>query len=265
MDNISENREDSEPGSPLAGSPRSVTRILGLFEILSREPEGYSLAQLSSELGSPKSSLLMLLRPLVTEGYVLRAGSRYLLGPRIFNLAARVLEVRRFPRLLRPFLEELAERSQETVYVAVLDEHSKVLTFVDTLASPKLIRFVMPVGSVRPLYATAAGRLLLAYQSAEWREEYLQTVPREALTPHTRTDSDALRAELVAIREMGMSVSIDEAVEGGGAVAAPVMGPENRVEAALVIAAPTARLRKQLPVFQNLVRSIAARASGLVD
>ena len=45
------------------GGPRSLTRLLGLFGILSKTAEGKSLAELSATLGSPKSSLLNLLRP----------------------------------------------------------------------------------------------------------------------------------------------------------------------------------------------------------
>lgn len=256
--------EENGQASVPSGSSRSVSRILGLIEVLARDPDGYSLAQLSSELGSPKSSLLMLLRSLVADGYMLRSDSRYLLGPKMFSMAARVLEIRRLPQLLRPFLEELAERSQETVYLAVLDEQAKVLTFIDSVASTKLIRFVAPIGYDRPLYATAAGRLLLANQSAEWQEDYLRTVPRTALTSHTRTDAAELREELIAIRELGLSLSIDEAVDGGGAVAAPVTGQDGEIEAALVIAAPTPRLRRQLPVLQNMVRGVAVRASEAV-
>lgn len=244
-----------------AESPRSVKRILGLLELLARNPEGCSLAQLSVELESPKSSMLMLLRPFVTEGYLLRSESRYLLGPPMYRLAAQTLNTRRIPRQLRPFLIELAECTGETVYVAVLDERAKVATFVDTIASSKTIRFAMPIGYVRPLFATASGRLLLAYQDEAWREEYLAHVLIEALTPHTTTDIGMIRSELIAIREIGLAISIDEAIDGGGAIAAPIFGADGKVEAALTITAPTSRLRRQLSTFQQFIREIAHRAS----
>ncbi|MGE3759637.1 MAG: helix-turn-helix domain-containing protein, partial [Pseudobdellovibrionaceae bacterium] len=53
----------------VAGSPRSLARVLGLFDAIAHAGDGLTLARLSVELKSPKSSLLTLLRPLVAKGY----------------------------------------------------------------------------------------------------------------------------------------------------------------------------------------------------
>lgn len=266
MDKLSELKSPAASDPTLltggASVPRSVTRIMGLLEILARDPAGSTLVQLSQELKTPKSSLLMLLRPFVSEGYLIRVDGRYLLGPLMFQLTAQMLDQRRPQRLLRPFLEELAERSQESVYVVVLDDQAMVATYLDTIPSPKMIRFAVRVGFIRPLYATAAGRLLLAFQDAAWEDDYFKRITLEPLTPHTNLDVVAVRKELIAIRNSGLAVTVDESVEGGGAVAAAVRDPLGRVEAALTIAAPTSRLRENLPAFQEMILEIARRASG---
>ena len=87
---MASDRQEEEQRAP-AASPRSAIRIFRLLEALSRQGEGSSLAQLSSELASPKSSLLMLLRPIVAEGYLARTNGRYMLGPRMHKLAAEIL------------------------------------------------------------------------------------------------------------------------------------------------------------------------------
>ncbi|MFC7691916.1 helix-turn-helix domain-containing protein [Paeniroseomonas aquatica] len=46
-----------------AGPPRALGRTLGIFAAVAAAPEGLPLAELSAALGSPKSSLLALLRP----------------------------------------------------------------------------------------------------------------------------------------------------------------------------------------------------------
>lgn len=236
-----------------------------MLEILARNSDGRSLAELSGELGVPKSSLLGLIRPFVTAGYLMRVSGDYLLGPPMYRLAAQILSTRGLLRQLRPFLKELAERSQETVYLAVLDREAKVTTFIDTVASAKAVRFAMPIGFVRPLHATAAGRLLLAYQDSDWQESYFSEAQLTSITPRTTTDPAAIRTGLLAIRSIGVSISLDEAVEGGGAIAAPIFDPQGNVEAALLIAAPTERLKQNLPVFQHLVTEVARRASGYIS
>ncbi|MFL6679759.1 MAG: helix-turn-helix domain-containing protein, partial [Burkholderiaceae bacterium] len=63
--------EAAEPSADRdATGPRSLARLLGLFDVLSLMPNGMSLAELNVTLESPKSSLLNLLRPLVAEGYL---------------------------------------------------------------------------------------------------------------------------------------------------------------------------------------------------
>ncbi|MFX8323984.1 helix-turn-helix domain-containing protein, partial [Acinetobacter baumannii] len=59
-----------ETGGKDNSGPRSLMRILRLFETLGDATEGMSLADLSLTLQVPKSSLLTLLRPLVAEGYL---------------------------------------------------------------------------------------------------------------------------------------------------------------------------------------------------
>jgi len=56
--------ETAPPERDVSG-PRSLTRLLGLFGVLSQATNGMTLAELSVSLESPKSSLLNLLRPLV--------------------------------------------------------------------------------------------------------------------------------------------------------------------------------------------------------
>jgi len=57
-------------GARKVTGPRSLMRLLGLFDALAKSKEGLTLADLNTELSSPKSSLLNLLRPLVASGYL---------------------------------------------------------------------------------------------------------------------------------------------------------------------------------------------------
>lgn len=244
-----------------ATGPRSVLRILGLFEALSETPEGLSLADLSVALGAPKSSLLTLLRPLVGESYLSHIGGRYRLGARIFRLSANMLAVRRFRNLLEPYLDELAERSQETVYFAVLDKDSKVATCIEVVDSTQAIRYSVPVGMTLPLYVTAAGNALLAFQDKEWQEDYLKTAKLEKITKNTPTRS-ALRQQLTTIREEGVAVSIGRMTQESAAIAAPVFNADGGLAGVITLAGPADRLEARLEEFIPLVKSIASAASG---
>lgn len=244
-------------------SPRSPTRLLGVFDAIAKTSEGMTLTKLSAALDSPKSSLLMLLRPLVAKGYLTHAGGLYRLGPAIFRLAANILSTRNFPKLVRPFMEDLVVRSQESVFLAVIDRERQEVSYIEGIESPQAVRYMAPVGSARPLYCSAAGRLLLAYQNHEWRERYLHSVQLKPMTKRTVTSREALRKELDKIRKAGFATSVGEAVAGAAGIAAPIFSIDGTVAAALLIGAPVDRFERRYSVLRALVKETAAQASGL--
>ena len=245
-----------------ASGPRSLTRILGLFGALTQQPDGLSLADLNALLASPKSSLLNLLRPLVAEGYLLHDHGFYRLGPTAFRLAANIMSVWNFSRLMRPYLDELAARSKESVYIGVLDRDQQVITYVDAIDSGHSIRYAVTVGAHRPLYCTAAGRVLLAFADPDFQQNYCRSVKFERRTAHTLTDRKQLARELEQIRQTGVSTSLSEMFEGSAAIAAPIHGSGGDVIAALAIGAPSARFEAELPRLREVLLDVAARVSG---
>lgn len=242
--------------------PRSLTRLLGLFDVLARSKDGMTLAELNQALQSPKSSLLNLLRPLVVDGYLACDSGRYRLGPSIFRLAANIMSVWNFSSTMRPYLDELAQQSGESVYLGVLDTAGSVITYVDSIDSAKAVRFSVPVGAARPLFSTAAGRVLLAFGDQEWVEDYLRNVKITAFTPYTITSRRALRDELENIRRTRISVSMGETFPESGAIAAPIFGADGKLIAAIAIGAPVSRLEPRLAELRPIITDIAARASG---
>ncbi|RPI41534.1 MAG: IclR family transcriptional regulator [Betaproteobacteria bacterium] len=245
-----------------AGAPRSVMRLLRVFETIAAAREGNTLAQLSVRLAAPKSSLLMLLRPLVASGYLLHVDSRYRLGAAAYRLAADILSTRDLNQLMRPYMEDLVSRSRESVFLATLDRETRLVVYADRIDSPQAIRYSAPVGTMRPLYCSAAGLVLLAFQDDEWRERYLRTTQIKPLTPHTVIGKTAIRRNLERIRAEGLAVSIGEAVPGVGGVAAPIVNADGSVSAALLVAAPAERLQSELPGLRRLVKEVARRASS---
>ncbi len=260
MDAISLPKDDGA-GPDDVRSPRGMNRLLGLFNALALQPEGMTLARLSVALGSPKSSLLTLLRPLTAQGYLIHKDGRYALGPEIYWLASNIISSRKFSSLVRPIMEELMVSSGETVIVATLDRSLGMIIYQDVVESTQAIRYVVPAGEARVLYASAGGRLMLAYQDEAWREAYLANTTLKALTDATVTDAGMLREILADIRRSGISVSMGQAVVGASGFAAPVFDAQGTILAALIIGAPEMRGRLQKDKISKLIVEAAARVS----
>jgi DNA-binding IclR family transcriptional regulator len=155
------------------------------------------------------------------------------------------------------------ERSQESIYLAVMAEAAGCVTEGEGVESPQPVRYMAPLGAPRPLYCSAAGRLLLAYSEAEWREHYLKTVPLKPLTARTLTNRAELRKEIEKIRRTGLAISIGQAVPGAAGLAAPIFDAHGKVPAALLIGAPVDRFERALPALRKLMKEVATQASGI--
>ncbi len=243
--------------------PRSLTRLLGLFDVLSLTQHGMSLAELSVTLASPKSSLLNLLRPLVAEGYLIHSEGSYRIGPSIIRLSASVMSAWNFPKMIRPFMEELVERTGETVLLGVLNREAEAVAFVELVNSPHPVRLQVPVGTIRPLYASPTGWLLLAYADKIFRDQYMASVQFKLKMPAGIARASIAR-EMAKIRTEGVCSSIDTPIAGVGSVIAPVFDGNGECIASLSVAGPADRFRKDMDSLRATVKEVAARASGVV-
>jgi DNA-binding IclR family transcriptional regulator len=149
-------------------APQSVARLIHILEALCASAVPVGLAQLSRAIRAPKSSVAALMRGLTEAQIVVTTEAGYRLGPGAFGLGSALMEARRRLQssdLVRAGMRRLAERSGETVLLAVRDARSGMMTYVDTIESRNAVRFAVTVGDRRPLYCTAGGRALLAAES----------------------------------------------------------------------------------------------------
>jgi len=253
-------REDRAPGSP-----QSVTRVIRILEALCASPAPLSLAELSRTLDAPKSSLAALLRGLAEENFVVPTEGAWRLGPGAFGLGSALLEGRRrfqTTDLIRDGMRRLAERSGETVLFAVPDTDGETMTYVDTIESPKAVRFAVSIGDRRPLYATAGGRALLAAGSEEDLRAYLDRLKPEKLTEQTETAKRRLSEAVLAARASGVAQTVDQMAEGVTGTAAVIHDAAGKAIGALIVAAPSARLlQDRLPILAKLVGEEATAIS----
>lgn len=243
-------------------SPRSLMRVIGLFEAIAAAEDGLALAELSQLLDSPKSSLLTLLRPLVGSGHLSHAGARYRLGPVAFRMASNILAARRYPAEIREALEWLAEQSGETVFLTAIDREAGLVSYIEMIESPQAVRYVPAAGSTRPLYTAAAGRMLLAHQDPEWVEAYLRRTDLRKVTNRSIVSLPRLREIIARTRSEGVSVTDGETVSDAAGCAAPVFGEDGQVDMAILIGAPRERFAQNAARMIALVKEAGARASA---
>jgi len=234
--------QNAQPATP--DVVKSADRVLDLLELLGCATRPLGLAEVTHELGIPKSSALGLLRTLAARGYVARdEAERYLLahpfgleeGDWLGGLPRQVAA------LGRPVIETLVARTGETGNLGAMVTGFRVRPLIQ-VASPREIRYE-PRAVECPAYCTAMGRVLLAHLPPETVDLCL-ALPLRALTAATRTDPADIRAQIALARRQGYAEIDGEFADGGSGVAAPVFDRTGRAVATVNLASLTERWQR---------------------
>jgi len=213
-----------------------------------------TLTALSAKAKLPVSTVSRIANSLVVHGLLdLDAPTRcYVLGARLAFLGSRVSNQRRLAEAARPVLERLCAQSGEDSGLSVLRGTHALIA--DRAEGPHALKIIDVLGRPVPLYCGAFRKLLLAYQTPEWIDRYLDSTQLVRFTPRTPTSRHAIRRELRAIRERGCSVSFGEYLADAGGVAAPVFDPRDEIAGAVFVVGPRTRITEQtVPKLTRLV------------
>jgi IclR family acetate operon transcriptional repressor len=248
-------------GGPRAPRHRATDRVIDILELAAESRGGLALKDVSRGVGTPKSSLLPLLRTLTARGYLEQGhAGEYRLGPRAVELGARSRGQRDLAAAARPALEELMRYTGETVFLATLTADGTGIVYVDKVESEQIIRYSSGVGDRRPLHATASGKAILAFLPPARRAELLDSLELVRYTERTLATVPALRASLDEVRRAGVCVNIEEIVRGACGIAAPIFDHRDAVRAACAIGGPTDRVR---PRLRELAAAVKATAEAI--
>lgn len=227
-------------------------------------PDGATLSQLSEASATPKSSLLALLRALTQSGFLQLRGGRYVIGPESVKLASSIVSHRRFPDVAMPVVDALSDATGESALLAQLATDTPAAVYVYVAHSKNALRFMADVGSREQLYASSVGRVLLAFQSKEWREDYLRRTALEPITGKTVRTKGDLRRIVDAVRRDQVATSLEETIEGVAGIASPIFDKGGNVLAGLVIGAPVTRVQARIPLIERMVKDAAEEISRLM-
>lgn len=253
---------NEKPAEQRAKGPRAITRVFDLLKKLAGKQDGMSLAELSTVLAVPKSTLIDTLRGLCDLHYLSHRDGRYRLGPTAFHFASRIVANWSAPEMIRAQVRKLADETGESVGFAIADWEIGQAFYTEAVNSRQPVRYAMQAGLHAPLYVSAAGRVLLAYASHDRVDAYLARAHLKPLTDGTRTSTEAIRENLEAIRGQGYCASFGEMLSDTAAIAVPIRGAEGDNLGALMIAAPLDRMKLNFERLLELILQAGRQASA---
>ncbi len=208
----------------------SLYKAFAIIECLSKSDE-MSILKLSKELDLNKSTVYRFLSTLSSLGYVKQNPSNrnYSLTFKFFQLGRAKSSSQSLSSQVRPYMEKLREKTDESVNLAIMDG-SNVL-YIDQVESSNTIRANVEVGKTFPAYSVGVGKAIMAYLPEEEIIRLFGKVSFVHYTDKTVSSLGQLLKELENVRRCGYALDDEECMEGLACIATPVFSSDVPVAA----------------------------------
>lgn len=218
----------------------TLDNVVRILECFSPDCTEWSLADLTSHLDVPKSSLHRYLLAMEHHGILRRDQNRsWHLGFRLFLWGNMVSELSSLRHIAGPYLNHLVSITRESAFLTIYDQQEVVC--IDKVESTQAVRLTLSVGKRRMPHAGAASKIIMAYLPDEEIQSILHRQGLPKICKNTITDPQELQDELAQIRERGYAFSVEESDEGAWGLATPIFDGEGKTWAAISVAAPVSR------------------------
>lgn len=245
----------------------TVGKALDVLDMVASHGRPVRFTDLLADAGYPKATLYRLLQTLTNQGMLSydEASGTYALGVRLVRLAHAAWAQSSLAPIARPYLDELAAKTGETIHLAQMDL-GQVL-YVDKRNAAKPVEMFSSAGKVGPAYCTGVGKAMLAYLDEDALEAALSRQSFHRFTTHTLHTRDLLIDELQAIRLRGYGFDREEHEPGIICCAGPILSRAGRVMGAISVTSTTARttlaaLEDLAPQITNIAARIATEAES---
>ena len=238
---------------------------MSVLQMIGDSPREYGMSDLCKVAKLPRATVYRIVDALRAEGLVTEAqpGNKFVLGPRLINLASRSWAMFDLRTIAHPHIEKLRDETGETVHLAV--PSGMEMVYIDKLESPQAVRMTSRIGTRITLYSSSVGKAYLAALPTEERDDILGKLAFKRYTPHTITQRKALETELKATFKRGYSVDREETELEIRCIGAAIVNATGRPIGGISVSVPKYRFDKNIEArLPGIVRDCADRIGAQV-
>lgn len=230
----------------MAAPAPMVERAFQLLELLSQSEEGLTLSELARALHSSRGSTHGLLKVLESNGVVEQEEERrFVLGPRIYDLAQGYVQQAGLRHYALPAMRRLAKSSGETVCLGKVELNGvRIIESIVDEEHLSALHISIRRGTRVPLLAAAIAPFVLTSWPLARREEFLRVPELPHFTDRSITDPHQFVKRVEEAVQAGVGFDYGEYLEGVNAIASPIFGFGNTLVAMLWIVGFASRWNK---------------------
>lgn len=246
---------------------QAVERVTKVLRALCQSHQGLGVKEAGLKAGIPRSTVHRILNALAEEGLVRQdpESKRYYPGTAILELSIQMLNGIEVRTAALPYLRELRDKLQETLFLSVFDGDRCVC--VEKVDGALSLRYFVAVGRHMPTHASAASKAILAYEEESTRNRIIAACDFTRFTQYTLPDRESLLVDLETTRQRGYGLCLEEIEIGVNAVSVPVLGIAGEPIASISVVGPVARLSEEffataVPEMIEAANRISAAMGG---
>ena len=233
-----------------------------ILRLISKNEQGMKIPELSTSLGISKSTVHGITVSLEELGAIIRdpRTKRYTLGVTLFELGRAAYARIDVKDLARPFMQELMNKTQESVFLGVRNvDH---VTILDIVESTNEFKITSPIGMTMPLLAGAIGKVFLAYMAKDQAAEILRARKLHQYTQNSIIDPQVFADQLQSAKVNGYAIDDEEYIPGVRAVAAPIKTNGQLLAAIWVVGFKPSMGDEKM---QNVIKETKSAAEGISE
>lgn len=247
-------RSDSTSNASPPAAVKSAHRVLELLEYFADVRGGATVKEISQSLGYPQSSTSVLMRFLKDSGYFDHDARTGLYAPNIrLSLVTGWIGEQSFSEggLLR-LMHAVHEACGHTVMIG--KQHGVHVRYLHVLQATRPERFTAKIGSLRPLFRSASGRMLLSTKTERELGLLLRRANALETDPALRIEEAQARDEWRKARTLGHALSLGTSVPGAAALAILLPVPRDHEPLALSVGGPMGEIQRDLDRLVRLLK-----------
>lgn len=243
---------------------KSLYKALKLLDLFDRDHPERGVIEFARLSGMLKSSVYNIISTFAMCGYVEKNPDtgKYRLGLKVLELSNVLQNNTEYSKVLKPFMDKIAEECRETVYFAIPSGLEAI--YIDA-SHPKGMTFTRSVVGIKvKMYCTSVGKAMLAFLGdAAFQEVVAAGIT--PFTPYTLTTPGELADDLELTRRRGYAIDNMENEYGIRCIGVPVRNARNEIVGAISISGPSLRMMdEQVAAFSSQLIQAANEAQPLI-
>ncbi|MFC1593318.1 IclR family transcriptional regulator [Candidatus Neomarinimicrobiota bacterium] len=239
----------------------NLVRALDVFELLSENPQGLTISEISNQLSIPRNSIFRITTTLFNNGYIDRNDElrKYTLSFKMLTVGMKALTDPALIEVALPVMHNLQKKYKETVPIGIIKDDKGVI--LEEVTGTHAFRFVLEPGKSFNLHTSAPSKAIIAYLPKHDQDILINNIKFKRFTDRTIIKKQDFLCTLQEVKKQGYAIDHAEEIEGMHCLGAPIFNRKGLPIAAVWITGPSIRIKQS--DFDTIGRDIRYHADKI--